>query len=174
MLLFLFFGMVTGRRTPDSHSHLGIPTAGGSAVFKVTLGIKIQQERRWWRRNPSARVMYICTLSPLCPATHPGDQDPAREEMVGKEPISPSEVHMYPLPTLPCHASLSRTSHTGPPRHEGNREMQSPGQAASCLQLHTSEEAHAFLWSLSHVCINSLFLKSELRNRAWPPHLSKR
>lgn len=69
MLLFLFFGMVTGRRTPDSHSHLGIPTAGGSAVFKVTLGIKIQQERRWWRRNPSARVKYICTLSPLCPAT---------------------------------------------------------------------------------------------------------
>lgn len=65
MRLFLFVGMVTGRRTPDSHSHLGIPTAGGTAVFNVTLGIKIQPERGdggEGARQP--RVMYMCTLRP--------------------------------------------------------------------------------------------------------------
>ena len=68
MRLFLFVGMVTGRRTPESHSHLGIPTAGGAAVFKVTLGIKIQPERGdGGERTCQPRVMYMCTLPPPPP-----------------------------------------------------------------------------------------------------------
>ena len=74
--------------TPDSHSHLGIPTAGGSAVFKVTLGIKIQRERRWCRRNPSAQVTYMCTLSPTLPCLTPLSRTshtvPPRHKAIGK------------------------------------------------------------------------------------------
>lgn len=72
MRLFLFVGMGTGRRTPDSHSHLGIPTAGGAAVFKVTLGVKIQPERGdggEGTRQP--RVMYMCTPRLALPCDAP-------------------------------------------------------------------------------------------------------
>lgn len=54
MLLFLLFGMVTGRRTPGFTQSLRYPNC--------------------WR---------LCRVQ-----SHPGDQDPEREEMVEKEPVS--------------------------------------------------------------------------------------
>lgn len=73
MHMFLFAGMATGRRSSDSHSHLGIPTAGASDMFKVSLGINIQPERGnggEGTHQPGVTYMYIFLHIPLARTSH--------------------------------------------------------------------------------------------------------
>lgn len=71
--MLLFIGVTTGRRRSDSHSHLGIPTARGSAVFKATWGINMQLEKGdGGEGSHQPRVTYVCISPhiPLARASH--------------------------------------------------------------------------------------------------------